>query len=75
MEHIHTVVNESGFWKRQLLFRDYLRLNEYAWDEYLKLKIDLSEKEWETSNDYAYAKSDFNRSIEKEAENYFLGSK
>ena len=70
-EHIHTVVFRSEFWDRLILFRDYLRLNKNVRDEYSELKKKLSKKDWKTSNEYAFAKTDFVKKIEKEAEIYF----
>ncbi|MFN8578463.1 MAG: GrpB family protein [Candidatus Sericytochromatia bacterium] len=63
--HCTTLNNE--FWNRHLSFRNYLRNNDNVRDEYYNLKKDLSKKEWEKLNDYADAKTDFIRSIEKKA--------
>ncbi len=65
--HIHTVETNSEFWKRHLLFRDYLRQNPDVMDEYYDLKIELSNREWNDSNDYADAKTEFIRNIENKA--------
>jgi len=65
--HVHSVEVDSPFWKRHLLFRDYLRMNDDVRDAYFKLKKELSDKEWSDSNDYADAKTEFIRNIEKEA--------
>jgi GrpB-like predicted nucleotidyltransferase (UPF0157 family) len=62
--HIHSVEVNSPFWKRHLLFRNYLRHNPQAREDYYKLKKDLSQKEWNDSNDYADAKTEFVRSIQ-----------
>jgi len=69
--HIHTIVFGGEFWDRLILFRDYLRLNKNVRDEYSKLKKELSVLDWKTSNEYAFAKTEFIRKIEKEAEIYF----
>ncbi|MBN8571609.1 MAG: GrpB family protein [Ignavibacteria bacterium] len=63
--HIHTVELNSGWWRRHIAFRDYLRRNDAARDEYYKLKIELAEKEWEDKNDYTDAKTEFVKSIER----------
>lgn len=63
--HIHAVELNSGWWKRHIVFRDYLRANNDARDEYYKLKIELAKREWEDKNDYTDAKTDFIKSIEK----------
>ena len=33
--------DRGGFWRRQILFRDYLRAHPESRDEYAKLKVDL----------------------------------
>lgn len=65
--HIHTIPVDHPSWKTNLLFRDYLRQDPQTRDEYAKLKKDLARREWNESNDYAEAKTDFIRSIEKKA--------
>jgi GrpB-like predicted nucleotidyltransferase (UPF0157 family) len=63
--HIHTVELNSHWWRRHIAFRDYLRANNNARDEYYNLKIDLAKREWEDKNDYTDAKTDFIKRIEK----------
>ncbi len=70
-EHIHTVEITSEFWKRHLLFRDFLRLHDNVRDKYYKLKKKLAAIDWEDKMGYTDAKTDFIRKIEKEAEAYF----
>jgi GrpB-like predicted nucleotidyltransferase (UPF0157 family) len=53
--HIHAVELNSYWWNRHIAFRDYLRANDNARDEYHNLKIDLAQKEWSHVNDYADA--------------------
>jgi GrpB-like predicted nucleotidyltransferase (UPF0157 family) len=65
--HIHMVEIGGEFWERHLLFRDYLRENHEAMDEYANLKEKLGEEDWENTNQYADAKTVFIRSIEKKA--------
>ena len=57
--HIHLVEFNSDFWKRHLVFRNYLRENNEVKDEYYLLKKELSEKEWNSGDEYAAAKADF----------------
>lgn len=40
---------------------------EYSEYEYIKLKKELSKKEWNDRNDYTDAKTDFIRNIESKA--------
>jgi len=69
--HVHCVEVGTSFWERHLAFRDYLRINDKVRDDYDNLKRKLAEKDWSDSNDYAYAKTDFVKGIEKEALKYF----
>ena len=63
--HIHMVTIDSDFWDRHLFFRNQLRENSAIRQQYEKLKTDLSKQQWDSSNDYADAKSDFIKSIEQ----------
>lgn len=65
--HCTTVNND--FWNRHIAFRNYLQNNDYARDEYYKLKTKLAENDWQSVNDYAYAKTEFIKSIESKALN------
>jgi len=67
VSHIHMVEFAGKFWHRHLLFRDYLRTNPHIAQQYAQLKTQLSKKDWQDSNDYANAKTDFIRKIEKQA--------
>ncbi|HPS55765.1 MAG TPA: GrpB family protein, partial [Sedimentisphaerales bacterium] len=67
ISHVHMVEFAGEFWQRHLLFRDYLRANPDVARQYAELKIDLAKKDWQDSNDYCDAKSDFIRRIEKQA--------
>jgi GrpB-like predicted nucleotidyltransferase (UPF0157 family) len=62
---IHMVSFHSDFWDRLLFFRDQLRNNPAIRKQYQKLKIELSKRPWNSVNDYANAKTDFIKSIEK----------
>jgi len=57
--HIHMVVINSDWWLNHLLFRDFLRADGEARRAYETHKRQLAEREWNTSNDYAEAKTDF----------------
>ncbi len=71
IHHIHTVEITSEFWKRHLLFRDFLRLHDNVRDKYYKLKKKLAGIDWEDTMGYTDSKTDFIRKIEKEAKSYF----
>ena len=63
--HIHMVELETEFWNRHLKFRNHLRLNHNDRNKYMDLKMNLSKREWTDGNEYAAAKSEFIRNIEK----------
>ena len=66
---IHMVAYKSTFWVRHLQFRDYLRARSEIAEEYAVLKRQLAERDWESVNDYADAKTAFIRRIEAAAKN------
>ena len=63
--HVHTVAIDSDFWKRHIKFRNILRKNENIRNDYCMLKKELAKKEWKDGNEYADAKTEFIRKIEK----------
>jgi GrpB-like predicted nucleotidyltransferase (UPF0157 family) len=67
IHHIHMVEYNSDWWKRHIAFRDYLRKNNEARDAYYIVKAELAQKDWKTVNDYADAKTEFVRRIERRA--------
>lgn len=69
--HVHSVETGSPFWKRHIQFRDYLRAHDEVRDDYFSLKSELAQNEWGDGNDYAFAKTEFIRGIEKTASEFF----
>ena len=65
---IHMVAAGGEFWERHLFFRDYLRQNPDAANEYAALKKQLTEREWADVNEYADAKTEFIKSIESKSQ-------
>lgn len=57
--HVHMVVINSDWWVDHLLFRDFLRSDGDARRAYETHKRQLAALEWDDSNDYAAAKTDF----------------
>lgn len=57
--------DKGGFWDRQILFRDYLRANAEARDEYAKLKKELLGKEQTGAGEYIKGKTEFVQKILK----------
>ena len=62
--HIHLVHSNTNWFKRHIAFRNELRINSKTRDEYQNLKLKLSNKDWESGNDYADEKTEFIRSVE-----------
>lgn len=69
--HVHVVPASHPFRRDDLMFMDYLRINEKAKKDYESHKIDLAKMEWNSSNDYAEAKTEFIAGIKKDAFKYF----
>lgn len=65
--HVHMVEIGGASWERYLLFRDFLRANSDAADEYAELKRNLAAVEWRDKNDYTVAKTIFIKNIEDKA--------
>lgn len=57
--HIHIYPPSSEEVERYLIFRDFLRTNPEARDEYAALKQKLSESNWKDMNEYSAAKTSF----------------
>ena len=67
--HIHMTEIDSEFWRRHLLFRDYLRSHPEMAAEYATLKKQLAKQDWNDSNDFAETKTDFIKKVEEQATN------
>lgn len=67
--HIETINGE--LWENHIYFRDYLRLNKKAVEEYLKLKKELAIEHSEDRGSYTSAKNEFIKSILKKAKEEF----
>lgn len=61
--HLHMVELTSDFWKRHLLFRDYLRTHPKTSQEYYELKKRLASKYGLDREGYTKAKTSFIESI------------
>ena len=62
--HLHAVEQSSDFWKRHLLFRDYLRVHPEVARKYYELKCTLAERHrFDPVDSYTEAKSDFIESV------------
>ena len=71
---VHMVVKGSDFWRRQLLFRDYLRLHAEDAQEYYLLKKELAEKFGSDHAGYTDAKTSFIEAVLTKAFGGFLDS-
>ena len=65
--HIHVYPDGTRAHRRHLAFRDALRRDPALREAYARLKRGLATREWGTVQDYADAKTDFVRRVEKEA--------
>lgn len=66
--HLHMVQKGGEFWRRHLLFRDYLRANPDAAAAYAALKKELARRDWDDGSGYTDAKTAFITDIEERAE-------
>jgi len=66
--HLHMVEIGSEFWKRHLLFRDYLRTNPNVAQRYNQLKKELASKYGSNREAYTKAKTSFIQSVVVKAE-------
>jgi len=71
--HIHMVEIKTYFWKRQLIFRDYLRKFPEVASEYGELKLKLASELQDDRSAYTEGKTNFIlkilEKVEKETEN------
>ncbi len=71
--HVHMVEIKTYFWKRQLIFRDYLRKFPEVANEYGELKLKLAAELQDDRTAYSDGKTDFIlgilKKVEKETEN------
>lgn len=57
--HLHCVELTTGFWRRHMLFRDYLRDHPEHADAYFELKVRLAKEYADDRQAYNAAKTDF----------------
>lgn len=57
-QNVHMVVVNGEFWERHLLFRDYLRTHPDTVEAYARIKRELA-PQFDDTNDYAKAKTEF----------------
>lgn len=65
--HIHIWQYGTAAWNRHIGFRDYLRTHPKVCEKYQQLKKELSMRDWKDGNDYNTGKSDFLKTVEKNA--------
>jgi len=65
--HLHMVALGGEFWIRHLAFRDRLRREPAAAAAYAALKTGFALRDWRDGNEYAEAKTEFIRRMEKGA--------
>ena len=72
--HLHMVELSSDFWKRHLLFRDYLRAHPKVAQDYYELKKKLAREYGSDREGYTEAKTQFIESIVARARTENKGS-
>lgn len=65
--NLHIAEMDGLFWRRHLLFRNYLRQHPDVAREYQALKEELAQKHSPDVDAYATAKTDFIRAVEQQA--------
>ncbi len=65
--HLHMVEPQSGFFRRHIAFRDYLRTHPESVAAYTELKIRLAREFGSDRAGYTDAKTEFIQSIERKA--------
>jgi GrpB-like predicted nucleotidyltransferase (UPF0157 family)/GNAT superfamily N-acetyltransferase len=68
---IHVTPASHPFRRDDLIFKDYITINEQVRKDYENMKLELSKKEWNDTLDYNAAKTDFIVRIKKQALDYF----
>lgn len=69
--NVHIVSADHPWFQRHIIFRDYLRANELARDRYAEAKRELAARDWDSTNDYAGAKTNIVLALEEEAFQHF----
>lgn len=67
--HLHMVEHDSDFWRRHLLFRDFLRTHPLEAQQYFRLKKELAERFGTDREAYTEAKTSFIEAICERARN------
>jgi GrpB-like predicted nucleotidyltransferase (UPF0157 family)/predicted N-acetyltransferase YhbS len=65
--HLHLARHENGFWRRHIVFRDFLRVHPAAAEEYFELKRSLAARCRDERMKYNTAKTGFIRWVEAQA--------
>lgn len=73
--NVHIVEMDSSEWLRHIAFREYLKAHEGVRNEYAKIKISLSQKNWKHGMEYNAEKKSFIKSEEKKAVEWFMAGR
>jgi GrpB-like predicted nucleotidyltransferase (UPF0157 family)/GNAT superfamily N-acetyltransferase len=69
--HIHAVPASHPFRRDDLMFRDYISVNQEAKKDYEDLKYELAKKEWTEIDSYTKAKTELCLKIKEDAFSFF----
>ena len=70
--HLHIFAFANEHWQRHILFRDYLRANSQARDEYQELKLNLAEQFSKNRGAYQAGKAELIARLEHNALNWHI---
>ena len=65
--HLHVTTTAADFWRKHILFRDYLRAHPETAREYYELKVQLAAQYGDDRDGYTNAKTEFVRGVEQKA--------
>ena len=70
-QHVHVYEKNNSAFKEQLMFRDYLKVDRDAFEQYEEIKIQASKKFRYSPKEYTEAKTDCVNEIMKKARIYY----
>ncbi len=70
--NVHIVEKDSSEWLRHIAFREYLKAHEGVRNEYTKIKVSLSQKNWKHGMEYNAEKKSFIKREEKNAVEWYM---
>lgn len=75
LANVHIVESDSSEWLRHIAFREYLKAHQKVRNEYAKIKVLLSQKNWKNGMEYNSEKKSFIKKEVEKAVKWYLASK